>query len=167
MTIRQEIKKYMKLKFCCFTFSKITTHLNDKGEEKKKLIGCPTTEQRNNLTVDSPYFIDDHKCVGIMTGQRSNITVIDCDNAESYNKFLSEYPDFKDYYTVKTNKGYHIYCKFTDKVKSCINKMNDGVDILSDNYFVIAPPTTYKLLNKTVASYEYIGGKIKEFPKFL
>ncbi len=37
MTIRQEIKKYMKLKFCCFTFSKITTHLNDKGEEKKKI----------------------------------------------------------------------------------------------------------------------------------
>ena len=167
MTIRQEIKKYMKLKFCCFTFSKITTHLNEKGEEKKKLIGCPTTEQRNNLTVDSPYFQDDHKCVGIMTGKRSNITVIDCDNAESYNKFLSEYPEFKDYYTVKTNKGYHIYCKFTDKVKSCINKMKDGVDILSDNYFVIAPPTSYKLLNKTIASYEFIGGKIKEFPKYL
>ena len=45
--------------------------------------------------------------------------------------------------------------------------MNDGIDIINDKSFIIAPPTTYKLLNKTVASYEYIGGKIKEFPKFL
>ncbi len=45
--------------------------------------------------------------------------------------------------------------------------MNDGVDILSDNYFVIAPPTTYKLLNETIAEYKFIGEKIKEFPKYL
>jgi len=27
--------------------------------------------------------------------------------------------------------------------------------------------TTYKLLNKTIAEYKFIGGKIKEFPKYL
>ena len=44
--------------------------------------------------------------------------------------------------------------------------MNDGIDIINDKSFIIAPPTTDKLLNKTIAEYKFIGGKIKEFPKY-
>ncbi len=41
--------------------------------------------------------------------------------------------------------------------------MDDDIDIMNDNYFVIAPPTTYKLLNKTIAEYKFIGGKIDRY----
>ena len=169
MTFLQESKRYQKLKFCYFSFKNIKTHLNKDGIEKKDLVEPPTTQIRDAITTDKPYIVEGHGCIGILTGKRSNITVIDCDTVESYNEKLEEYPEFKNYYTVKTNKGYHIYCKYTDKIKSSVNKLKDNVDIINDGYFIIAPPTTYKLIDKTIVSYKLIDkdGKIKEFPKYL
>ena len=110
MSFINKTKQYKKDKFCYFSFNKIKTHLNKDGIEKKDLIECPTTQIRDAITPDKPYIVEGHGCIGILTGKRSNITVIDCDTVESYNEKLEEYPEFKNYYTVKTNKGYHIYC---------------------------------------------------------
>jgi hypothetical protein len=70
----------------------------------------------------------------------------------------------KKYYTVKTNKGYHIYCKYTDQVSTSIKALT-GTDILNDNSIVFAPPTSYKLPDGKVAEYKYIGGSVIEFVK--
>jgi hypothetical protein len=84
----------------------------------------------------------------------------------SYEILTSVYSEFKKYYTVKTNKGYHIYCKYTDKVKSSIGALK-GTDILNDNSVIFALPTAYKLPDKSIAQYKYMGGEIMEFPEFL
>ena len=42
-----------------------------------------------------------------------------------------------------------------------------AVDIINDNSVLFAPPTAYKLPDKSIAQYKYIGGEIMEFPEFL
>ena len=84
----------------------------------------------------------------------------------SYEILTSVYSEFKKYYTVKTKKCYHIYCKYTDKVKTSIEKLS-GIDIMNDNSVIFAPPTSYKLPDKSIAHYKFIGGEIMEFPEFL
>ena len=163
MTILQEIKKYSKLQLCSFTFEKMGY---DKSTNKKKAYGLPTGEQRKAITPKKPLYDENHECVGIITGKQSGLTVIDCDTEMSYEILTSVYSEFKKYYTVKTKKGYHIYCKYTDKVKTSIGALK-GTDILNDNSIVYAPPTAYKLPDKSIAQYKFIGGEIMEFPEFL
>ena len=157
---------FKELNFTYFGFGEIKTYMKD-GEEKKLLNTTrtlPTVEQRGKLTPETSFT---GVSTGILCGKKSNLTVIDCDTSEAYDSLLLQYPDFKNYYTVSTNKGYHIYCDYCDKVNSCIKKIKD-IDIINDGYFIIAPPTKYTLLNGSIAQYKFIGGtKLGVFPDFL
>jgi hypothetical protein len=157
---------FKELNFSYFGFGEIKTYMKD-GEEKKFLSGTPTKEQRDKLTPETSFT---SVSTGILCGKKSNLTVIDCDTSEAYDSLLLQYPDFKNYYTVSTNKGYHIYCDYCDKVTSGVDKVKTikGIDIISDGYFIIAPPTKYTLLNGSLAQYKFIGGtKLGVFPDFL
>jgi hypothetical protein len=138
-----------------------------KINNKKKPNGLPTTAQRLAITPNQPLYNEEHKCVGIITGKQSGITVIDCDDEMSYEILTSIYSEFKKYYTVKTKKGYHIYCKYTDQVSSSIKDVK-GIDIMNDGFIIFAPPTSYTLPDGTIAEYKYLSGKVLgEFPEFL
>ena len=141
MTILKEIKSYSKQKFCSFTFDKM---VYDETQNKKVAKGLPNAERRKAITPTTPLYNKDHKGVGIITGKQSGITIIDCDTEDAYEIITSIYSELKKYYTVKTNKGYHIYCKYTDQVSTSIKALT-GTDILNDNSIVFAPPTSYKL----------------------
>ncbi len=79
-----QIEFYQQQKFAFFTFKKLKTKLNDKGEELKYAEGLPMDEMRKKTTHDTPLIKDGDKCIGILTGEKSNIIVIDCDDDESY-----------------------------------------------------------------------------------
>jgi hypothetical protein len=137
------------------------------SKDRKVPIGLPTTEQRQAITPNKPLFNEEHKAVGIITGKQSDITVIDCDDEMSYEILTSIYSEFKKYYTVKTKKGYHIYCKYTDQVSTSIKDVK-GIDIMNDGSLIFAPPTSYALPDGSVAEYKYLSGKVLgEFPEFL
>ena len=160
---------FKKLNFCYFGFGEITTFINKNGIEKKLLNKRTLLDvnKREKLTPETSYT---GISTAILCGKKSNLTVIDCDTTESYDFLLHQYPDFKNYYTVSTNKGYHIYCDYCDKVTSGVDKVKTikGIDIISDGYFIIAPPTKYTLLNGSLAQYKFIGGtKLGIFPDFL
>lgn len=53
-----------------------------------------------------------HKAYCVLTGKRNNITVFDFDKPGLYESFIEKYPEFKKAYTIKTSKGFHIYCKY-------------------------------------------------------
>ena len=164
--MQTHVQKYYDQGIYTFTFEGITADTNDKGKVVKKSHGFPNWKQidRGNFM---NYTFNHHRALAVLTGKISNITGIDFDIREEYDKLVGENPELKNYYTVQTNKGYHIYCKYKEEVKTTTNAMNsyNGVDIRNDDAILYAPPTKYKIKNTgAIVEYKYIGGEILEFP---
>ena len=113
-------------RFICFTAKKI--HLNEDG--KKKVKGLPL--EWNKL--DKSVIKEGHKVLCIRTGKLNNITVIDFDSVEAYDKAIKKYPELKNYFTVKTPRGYHIYGKYTPDLKTTSNTKRK-IDVRNDDGF--------------------------------
>ena len=163
-----KLQKFIDEGFICFTFSGISIKINTKGEEKKYPMGMPKHSDINKNNFKD-YCNTDHKGSAIITGKMSNITVIDFDDKTTYNAIVNKYPDFKNFRTIKTNKGYHIYCKYDSNLTSNTNvlKSYPGVDIRNDGGIVFCPPCSYKLPNGTVIKYEDMGGNILPIPEII
>jgi hypothetical protein len=110
-----------------------------------------------------------HKATAVICGKMSDITVYDFDDKSVYYKICEDCPELKNYYTVETKNGFHIYCKYDASVGTATNGLinYDKIDIRNDNSLVFAPPTKYKLLNGSFAEYKYIGGEILPIPEIL
>jgi len=72
-----------------------------------------------------------HEVFMVMTGKRTNLTVFDFDTNEVYDNFIKDYPEFKEAYTVKTPKGYHIYCEYNPEQHTTTGS-NNPIDIRCD-----------------------------------
>lgn len=156
-----EYKKEMFVPFCC---SAIRTNI-EKGKEKKQF-KPPLEHEKITLENCDNYKSGSTICIG--TGKRSNLTVIDFDNLETYNEVIKKNPELTKCRTIKTNKGFHIYFKyeptFTNRADAFIGL--SGVDIRNDKGFVFAAPTIYKLLDNSFVKYEDLGGDIIEMPQY-
>ena len=167
-TFKQKIKELIKEGFIVFTFSNIKTELNKQGEEKKKPLGMPAWKNINKENFKEFINLND-KAAGLITGAISNITVLDFDIREEYDNLLLSHPDLKNYRTIKTNKGVHIYFAYDANIKDTVNGLINikGVDIRNDNGIIFCPPTKYTLLNKSTVSYDDLGGEILPIPDYL
>ena len=154
--------------FVCFTFSGISTFVNSKGEEKKKPMGMPKHAEINKDNF-LEYCNFNHKAAAIITGKMSNITVIDFDDKDCYETMAAKYPDLKKYRTIKTNKGYHIYCKYDPNIISTTDALSTypKVDIRNDGGIIFCSPTQYKLQDGSIVKYEDIGGEILPIPEII
>jgi hypothetical protein len=81
----------------------------------------------------------------------------------------TKYPDLKKHRTIKTNKGYHIYCKYDDNIISTTDALSTypKVDIRNDGGIIFCSPTQYKLQDGSTAKYEDIGGEILPIPEII
>ena len=61
----------------------------------------------------------------------SEITVLDFDTLYSYKTFCKNVPDFESYFTVKTKKGYHVYCLYNPELKSCNNVLRKLIHVIT------------------------------------
>ncbi len=104
-----------------------------------------------------------HEVVCVQTGENSNITVFDFDIASSYDNMILKFPKLKDYYTIKTRRGYHIYFEYDCRVETSTNVFQNypGIDIRNNNGFVYGPGTSYKNSDGSKYTYDFIGGDIK------
>jgi phage/plasmid-associated DNA primase len=160
---------YDNLGIVSFTFDGIKTSMVN-GKESKKAVGLPLWQ--TNLTKENYHmFIHTDKVqqgMAVLTGKISGITGIDFDDIDYYNKTVSDYPELKNYYTVKTKKGFHIYASYDERFKQTTNAFGiKGLDIRNDGGILYAPPTVYKLLDGNVAKYDYLGGAIMPLPEKL
>ncbi len=73
-----------------------------------------------------------HKVKVVLTGEMNNITVFDFDTEDAYWDTVAEYPQLNDAYTVKTKKGFHIYCKYNEEQKTTTNE-DLKIDVRNDN----------------------------------
>ena len=153
----------MNSKFIEFSFDEITTQIVN-GVEQKVLKGMPLkwpSFKKSKITAKK-------QCRGIITGKKSNITVLDFDDVEEYNNIIVQHPELKNNYTVKSRKGYHIYFLYNAALKTGVDcfKSYNKIDIRNDDGFIIAPPTTYKLLNNSIVEYKFLGGELLEIPEY-
>jgi hypothetical protein len=127
------------------------------------------------------------KHYAVRTGKVSGITVLDFDTEYAYKMFCANIPNFESYFTVKTKKGWHVYCLYDPNLKSGNNVLkglieiidirNDPVVFKFSNFWsekeilngghAICPPTKYLDINGNYFTYEYLGGTINPVPQYL
>lgn len=151
----------MELNFVKFTFPKITTEINAKGVEKKKVNNLPKWKEitRENY---NKYIKPQHTGHAIITGEISNISAFDFDNKIIYLSFIEKYPYLKNHYTIETRNGFHIYFLYNSSIPTTSNALHsfDNVDTRNDEGIIFCPPTKYTLLDGSIAEYKFIGGEI-------
>jgi hypothetical protein len=160
------IQSYLEDGIVSFAFPKIDTYTNDKGEVKKKPIGMlnwRTINKENCLkySVGGAY--------AVVTGEQSNLTIVDFDVKDEYYWLIKNHPELKDYKTIQTNKGFHIWFQYDAEFKSTTDAFSDykGVDIRNDAGIVFCPPTTYKMPNGDMVKYVDLGGNFELPPSYL
>ena len=82
-----------------------------------------------------------HKVKCVLTGKINNIKVFDFDEPNNeYHGFIGKYPDFKDAFTIKTSKGFHVYTKYNpDFITTTNTKL--GIDVRNDDAIVFGAGT--------------------------
>jgi hypothetical protein len=83
--------------------------------------------------------------IGVVTGEVSNLVVVDCDNEEAYERMLSE--GIVSPIQARTRRGHHIFFSHPGhEVKNTTNWMGiEGVDVRGDGGYVkVAPSKNYK-----------------------
>ena len=94
----------MNANFINFSIGPIITALNA-NQDEKKIFKPPTNWQKfTKSTIQSH-----HTNLGVLTGSKSNLTILDFDNISSFKIFIKDYPELKKCHMVKTRNGMHIY----------------------------------------------------------
>ena len=119
----------------------------------------------NKLTETT--IIEGHEVQFVLTGEKSNVVVIDFDDAKAYHDLTNTYHnreilnrepifDATEYPTVKTKKGFHIYFQYTDKLlqpdKTLLN-----VDIQGNNKRIYYAGSKYKINETDYFHYEWVN----------
>lgn len=78
--------------------------------------------------------------IGIVTGKRANLTVIDCDTSEAIDKIEELLPDSMELPIAITPRGQHYYFQYCEAIGNR-NGAQPGIDIKSEGSFIIAPPS--------------------------
>jgi len=138
--------------FIGFSFKKIITALNKDGIEKKSLKGMPKWENINKENWKN-FVNKSHDGFAIITGKESGVSVLDFDSEDAYKEFLESFGTGIRRNEVFTRKGKHLYFKYDPDLKQTQNPVSN-IDVRNDGGIIIAPPTSYTLLDGSIAKYE-------------
>ncbi len=108
------------------------------------------------------YIEYDNPNIAIITGDISNLTVIDVDNPSILPELIKEVPELNETTRVKTKRGYHFYFS-GNGISSTNNLLNMGVELKSNGY-VVAPPSTIDDFNYT---FEVSLSEIQPLPNLI
>jgi len=93
-------------------FSAKKIKIGDGG--KKTIIGLPLGWDK----ITETSIQEGHKVLCVRTGKLNNITVVDFDSVKAYEKAIAKFPELKEFFTIKTPRGYHIYSKYNECIKT-------------------------------------------------
>ena len=150
------------MEFVEVSFEKLFEEQDKKGKINKKIIGMPSWKNVTKSRIN-----EEHTGRVVLTGKISGITVFDFDIEEVYYKFVDLYPDLKKYKTIKTKKGFHVYCNYDEDIKTTTDGFvhDKGVDIRNDGAMVFSPPCKRNCLDGSIFTYEDLGGEILPVPE--
>jgi len=91
--------------------------------------------------IDSWFYGHPDYMIGIVTGEISDLTVVDIDDDAGKENMAKLLPDGLDAPTVHTPRGgFHLYCRYYRGLRNMARLM-PGVDIRSEGGYVVAPPS--------------------------
>jgi hypothetical protein len=83
--------------------------------------------------------------IGIVTGDISQLVVIDVDDLSILPELNERLPELKETTRVKTGRGYHYYFYLNDEhVKSTNNLFGKRLELKSNGNYIVAPPSIIK-----------------------
>jgi len=138
------LNKYEKI-----SFMQIPHHDEDLLKFSLKSNGKTAIEQYGEINIPKKALLYDYCNVGLITGYRNNITVVDLDFKEVpeddhsfIEKFGTKFIKTFNTFTVKTpSGGYHLYFKYDSEIRQTQNKLL-GIDIRNDGGYVVCPPSS-------------------------
>ena len=90
--------------------------------------------------------------LGIVTGQISNLIVVDCDSTDAIAAFRDHYKG--DTSIVKTPRGLHYYFQYAEGVRNTVKVSGIDLDIRGEGGYVVAPPS----VNGDGGAYRFLKG---------
>ncbi|KAJ3059007.1 hypothetical protein HK102_010204, partial [Quaeritorhiza haematococci] len=147
-TLKKIAKIYTAHGYLTFPVKIWGDHLEEQADGTKKLKkGCRFPDSWNTLSTEEmkalPFY--GRNALGILTGQRSGITVVEVDNLETWKELL-ESEDESEPETVRArsqNGGIHLYFKYVPEFPTGSNFL-PGIDIRNDkNGCIFAPPSAF------------------------
>ena len=144
--------------------------LYNKLNKKKDLKFPDKWSSINTIEETKETFVkyNNFKSISMRTGKINNLTVIDVDNVESWNKLEIDYPP--EGVKVETNNGFHLYYTYEPSLKTRSNVI-EGIDIRNDGGNAILPPSSYEV-NDGICEYTFMNdsietaiSKMKNLPK--
>jgi hypothetical protein len=123
-----------------------------RGAKQATLKGWPEKATKDPGVLNTWFSIGAEKRnLGVLTGYRSGIIVIDVDSQNlgcEFDQLTEELGELPDTYTVKTGSGgYHFYFRYPEghEVSNSVSKIGKNVDIRGNKGYVVAPPSIIKL----------------------
>jgi hypothetical protein len=114
------------------------------------LKGWPSKASTDLDVIARLWWIDPNVNIGIATGARSGIFVLDIDpehgGDDSLDALIDEHGGLPDTVEVETGGGgRHIYFAYTDVgvIRNSVSELGPGLDIRSDHGYVVAPPSMH------------------------
>lgn len=83
-----------------------------------------------------------YPALGIICGSLSRLIVLDFDTAAAFDRFLEQHPDLTHTLTVKTWRGWHLWYRASQVGHLMRSRQGNGVDLLAEGKYAIAPPST-------------------------
>lgn len=120
------------------------------------------------------YHVFNGKNIGVITGRRSGITVVDIDikddGLKHWKQLIKMYPDFTTVCCKTPSGGFHYYFQYEESLPTMsrftLNGKVIGWDIMNQNRQVVLPPSTINNKN-----YQWINSpfntRIIKMPKWL
>ena len=120
--------------------SVIPVHGNNYPRQPKKpaIQWGKSQKQIAELDEIASWFNQNITAIGIVCGRVSNLMVIDFDDHLTYTRFSNNFPKLSQTFTVKTQRGYHLYFQIDHYIPS---HSFDGGDIKGERSYVIASPS--------------------------
>jgi Predicted ATPase len=181
MTLEQQALAYAANGWCVFPVYTIDAKTHrctcghadcTKDAGKHPMTANGVSDASNDPAQIKAWFGGNAACnIGIATGQRSGLTVVDIDigegkqGAETWAALIAEHGEPQTLCARTGGGGLHFYFQYTSALKSKNNGLGPHVDVKNDGGYVVAPPSNHQ----SGSSYTWInwGASVIALPGYL
>jgi phage/plasmid-associated DNA primase len=135
--------------------NRIVMKQNKDGEWKKDCQAVFSGIGLSHKKIKTQMYKEDGKTHLIRTGKDSGVIGLDFDEIAVYDEWVKKYPELRDYITIRTRQGVHIYAGYSPEIQQTTNIV-PGLDIRNEGGLLFCPPTKYQNQDDEEMRYEVL-----------